>query len=186
MLAARRGDVIAVWTGTNFAEGAIRFGDLIEGKPAVANHVIGITHQDKLGRWIGIAGQPGGVALQDCTPYLNDPRTRSNHAQPRTDADNDFLCANAVRALDLPYDWAGGIAQDVAEALHMDALKAELNRLYAWPTDMNLLPGHVVCSSLWARLYQMRNLLHPDTGDERSCTPGDWWAFNGAFPEVLA
>jgi hypothetical protein len=184
MLAAKRGDVIAVWTGTNLSEAAIRLGDLIEGKPAVANHVIGITHQDKLGRWIGIAGQPGGVSLQDCTPFLADPRTRSNHFMNRTDEDNDWLCANAAKALNLPYDWVGGIGQDVAEALHMDALKEELNRLYAWPTSDNLLPGHVVCSSLWARLYQMRNLPHPDAGQERSCTPGDWWLFNNAFPAV--
>lgn len=186
MLKAGPGDVLAVWTGTSFAENAIRFGDLVEGKPAVANHVIGITHQDKLGRWIGIAGQPGGVSLQDCTPYLNDPRTRSNHAQPRTKEDNDWLRANAAKALGLPYDWVGGIGGDIATALHMDDLKKDLDKLYAWPSDTTLLPGHVVCSSLWARLYLMRNLPHPDPGFERGCTPGDWWVFNGQFPEVLA
>src|ERR1700756_3473704 len=100
-LPARPGDVLAVWTGKSFADDMIRVGEALEGKPAVANHVVGITHQDKLGRWIGIQGQPGGVGLVDCTPFLNDRRTRTNYWQDRDDNEtqtNRFLasCAKSI------------------------------------------------------------------------------------------
>jgi hypothetical protein len=36
----------------------IRVAEALDGKPAVANHVVVITHQDQVGRWTGIQGQP--------------------------------------------------------------------------------------------------------------------------------
>ena len=56
VVAAAPGDVLAVWTGSELPEDLIRVGEALCGKPAVANHVVIITHQDRLGRWIGIQG----------------------------------------------------------------------------------------------------------------------------------
>ena len=84
---ATPGDVLAVWTGDGPAENLIRIGEVLQGKSAVANHVIVVTHQDQVGRWMGIQGQPGGVGPVDCTPFLSDSRTMSNHGQPKPDND---------------------------------------------------------------------------------------------------
>jgi len=84
-LPAAPGDVLAVWTGDGELQDLIRVGEALCGKPAVADHVVIITHQDRLGRWIGIQGQPGGVGPVDCTPFLADVRTMSNHDEPKPD-----------------------------------------------------------------------------------------------------
>lgn len=184
-LPAGPGDVAAVWTGHGFTQDAIRIADVLEGKPAVANHVVGITHRDKLGRLIGMEGRPGGFGLVDVTPFLTDPRTRINHAQPRTAGQNRLIIAGAARLTGTPYDWVG-IDEDGLRALHLDELAAMVDQLWAWPAAGNLLPGHVVCSSAWAWLYKAAQCAHPEAGDERVCTPGDWWQFNDQFPQEAA
>lgn len=175
------GDVLAVWTGDGPTQDLIRVGEALEGKPAVANHVIVVTHQDKLGRWMGIQGQPGGVGLADCTPYLSDPRTMSNHDQPKPDDHGQLtsFLASAAHSLGISYDWVA-IAQDGLDALHMTDLSSAINPLWQWPTNRNLLPGHVVCSSLAAMLYDLPSVgwAHPDLGDERMCEPADWWRWS--------
>lgn len=170
------GDVLAVWTGNSMADNMIRAGEALMGRPAVSNHVVIITHQDKQGRWIGIQGQPGGVGLADCTPFLNDTRTRSNHLQPRIAATLPVFLASAAKTIGIGYDWAG-IAEDGLDALHAPDLSAAIDRLWRWPSDHNLLPGHVVCSSLAAMLYDLKAVgwAHPDMGRERVCEPADWW-----------
>jgi len=175
-LAAAPGDVLAVWTGDTIIENAIRLGERLEGKPAIANHVVLITHQDQLGRWMGIPGQPGGVGNVDVTPYLSDSRTRSNHDQPRPN-DNGQLSAflaSAAKSLGIAYDWIG-IAEDALDALKINDLSTVIDPL--WRSDPNLLPGHVVCSSLAAMLYDLPVIgwAHPDLGVERECEPADWW-----------
>jgi hypothetical protein len=177
MLPAAPSDVLAVWTGNGPVQDIIRIGDVVEGRPAVANHVVGLTHRDKRGRWMGLEGRPGGFGLVDATPYLSDPRTRTNHGQPRTPDDVTFLLAGAARLTGTPYDWVG-IGEDDLLALHLDDMAAAVDRLWAWPVHGGLLPGHVVCSSAWAWLYAARSLARPALGRERSCTPGMWWDFN--------
>jgi hypothetical protein len=49
-LPAAPGDVLAVWTGQNLTQDLIRVGEALEGKPAVANHVVIITHRDQVAR----------------------------------------------------------------------------------------------------------------------------------------
>ena len=68
-------------------------------------------------------------------------------------------------------------AEDGLDALHAENLAAEIDHLYQWPSDHNLLPGHVVCSSLAAMLYGLPQVgwAHPDLGAERKCKPADWW-----------
>jgi hypothetical protein len=175
-LPAAPGDVLAVWTSGSTASNLIRAGEALAGKPAIANHVAIVTHRDKTGRWIGIQGQPGGVGLADCTPWLADTRTRTNHAQPRDPAKLPLFLAACAKSMGVGYDWTG-IAEDTAEALHAPDVAAAIDHLWRWPADKNLLPGHVVCSSLAAMLYDLPAVgwAHPDLGSERKCEPADWW-----------
>jgi hypothetical protein len=182
-LPAAPGDVLAVWTGNGMFEDLIRVGEALDGKPAVANHVVVITHQDQVGRWIGIQGQPGGVGPVDCTPYLTDVRTVSNHGQPRPDDHGQLttFLASAAKSLGIAYDWVG-IAEDTLDACHVEDLSKVIDPLWRWPSDHNLLPGHVVCSSLAAMLYDLPSVqwAHPDLGTERECEPADWWQWSEA------
>ena len=180
---AARGDVLAVWTGNGPFQDLIRVGEALQGKPAVANHVIVVTHQDQIGRWMGIQGQPGGVGPVDCTPFLSDSRTRSNHDEPKPNDHgqlNNFL-ASAAKSLGIAYDWVG-IAQDGLAALQVTDLSAAIDPLWQWPSNHNLLPGHVVCSSLAAMLYDLPSVgwAHPDLGTERQCEPADWWQWSNS------
>ncbi len=153
---AAPGDVLAVWTGNGLTQDLIRVGEALQGKPAVANHVIIVTHQDQEGRWIGIQGQPGGVGPADCTPFLSDSRTMSNHDEPKPDDHGQLasLLASAAKSLGIGYDWVG-IAQDTLDAFGARDLSAVIDPLWRWPSQHNLLPGHVVCSSLAAMLYDL-------------------------------
>jgi hypothetical protein len=182
-LPAAPGDVLAVWTGADLAQDLIRVGEALDGKPAVANHVIVVTHQDKLGRWMGIQGQPGGVGLADCTPFLSDVRTESNHDQPKPNDRGQLtnFLASAAKSLGIGYDWVG-IAEDTLDAFQLTDLSAAIDPLWRWPSDSNLLPGHVVCSSLAAMLYDLPSVgwPHPDPGTERTCEPADWWRWSQA------
>lgn len=177
------GDVLAVWTGAGEIQDFIRVGEALLGKPAVANHVIIVTHKDMAGRWMGIQGQPGGVGPVDCTPFLSDSRTMANHAQPKPDDRGQLtsFLASAAKSLGISYDWVG-IAEDALDALHVHDLSRLIDPLWRWPTQHNLLPGHVVCSSLAAMLYDLSSVgwAHPDLGDERECEPADWWQWSQA------
>lgn len=174
---AAPGDVLAVWTGDGFVDRVIRLGSLLQGKPAIANHVIIVTHQDTLGRWMGIEGRPGGVGPVDCTPYLADARTRSNHTQPRsgTAGQVDSFLASCALSLGLAYDWVG-IAEDALDALHLEDMSEDIDPI--WRSNPGLLPGHVVCSSLAAFLYDLPAIGWDHPGllkKDRTCTPADWW-----------
>lgn len=179
-LPAAPGDVLAVHGG-GFGGWLVRMGEAIAGKPTIAGHVVGITHRDARGRWMGIQGQPGGVGLVDCTPYLSDSRVRSNHGQPRGDDHGqlDSFLASCAKSLGIRYDWAG-IASDAAAVLGARDLSALIDHLWRWPSaPSGLLPGEVVCSSLFAMLYDLPAVgwAHPDLGTERACEPSDWWTW---------
>jgi len=171
------GVVLAVWSSTSVFGRIIRLGAVLRDRPGVANHVIGITHQDEHGRWIGMEGRPGGVGLVDATPFLADPRTRGNYDQPRPDGQGQltvFLAAVAKSA-GTRYDWVG-IADDAGDAVGVD-LGPVIDRFYRWPAAHDRLPGQVVCSSLFAAAYALDGVgwAHPATGAERKCEPADWW-----------
>lgn len=180
---AAAGDVLAVWTGNGPIQDFIRVGEALVGKPAVANHVVIVTHRDLKGRWMGIQGQPGGVGAADCTPYLSDARTMSNHSQPKPDDHGQLtsFLASAAKSLGIAYDWVG-IAEDALAAFHVEDLSELLDPLWQWPSNHNLLPGHVVCSSLAAMLYDLPSVgwAHPDLDAERQCEPADWWQWSQA------
>lgn len=170
------GVVIAV-VGSGLAGYLVGVGQAIAGKPSLGTHVVGVTHQDAKGRWMGIEGRPGGVGLVDCTPYLADSRARSNYLQPKPDDHGQLAAflAGAAKSLGIGYDWAG-IAGDIADTVAPD-LSADIDHLWRWPTYKGQLPGHVVCSSLFAALYDLPQVgwQHPDLGKERMCLPEAWW-----------
>jgi hypothetical protein len=173
------GDVLAV-VGGGLGGYLISVGQAIAGKPSLGTHVVIVTHQDVKGRWIGIDGRPGGVALADCTPYLTDSLVRSNYLQPRDNSKGQLtvFLAGCAKSLGIAYDWVG-IAEDVSQVIAPD-LSADIDELWRWPTYKGQLPGHVVCSSLAAMLYDLPQVgwQHPDLGKERACEPADWWAWN--------
>jgi hypothetical protein len=180
MLPAAPGDVLAVSAGPWWARQLIEAGERLRGLACPVDHVVIVTHQDRVGRWIGIQGQPGGVALADCTPYLSAPVTRSNHGQPKPAAGSPEMTvflASCAKSLGIGYDWAG-IAEDGLDALHLHDLAGLVNRLWAWPANRMLLPGHLVCSSLAANLYEIADWPHPSMDTERQCEPADWWRWN--------
>lgn len=175
------GDVLAVLKTNGAFSHLIRFAEYLQGKPDHVDHVVIVTHQDQLGRWMGIQGAPGGVGLTDCTPYLASPITRSNHGQPKPDSTGQLttFLAGCAKSLEIAYDWVG-VVEDALAALAVPNLSALIDPLWRWPTDRNLLPGHVVCSSLAAMLYDLPAVgwAHPDLGTERVCEPADWWAWS--------
>lgn len=178
-LPAAPGDVLAVWTSDSFTSTMIRIGYALRGKISVANHVALITHQDQKGRWIGVQGQPGGVGLVDVTHWLNDRRTRTNHAQPRPNDKGQLrnFLASCAHSIGIRYDWMG-IAEDGVADLRVHDLSAQMNQLWQQQLADGHLPGEVVCSSLAAAQYALAGWAHPDLGDERRCQPGDWWAWS--------
>lgn len=179
---ARPGVVLAVWTSSSMPANLIRAGEALMGKPAIANHVILVTHTDAKGRWIGIQGQPGGVGLVDCTRFLADPHTRGNYDQvsamatsrPAFATELTTYLASCAASLGIGYDWVG-IAEDTAAALRLSILRDALNRVYAWPAPHGQMPGEVVCSSLADWQYENTGWPHPGAGSERLCDPADWW-----------
>ena len=179
-LAAAPGDVLALWTGQEVFQDFIRAGEALEGRPTVANQVVIVTHQDQLGRWMGIRGEPGGIGLADCTPFLSDSRTMSNHDEPKLNDRGQLatFLASVAKSLGIASNWVG-IADD---SLHVEDPSALIDPLWRWPSNHNLLPGHVVCASLAAMLYDLPSVgwEHPDLGTERMCEPADWWQWSQA------
>jgi len=176
------GDVLAVAGSNDWFAKAIRWFEKIGGRPHQVNHVVIITHQDDQGRWMGIAGQPGGVGPADMTKFLTQSQTNTNHYQPRPNDKRQLetLLASCAKSLGIAYDWVG-IAADLADDLHVHDLAEEIDDLWRWPSKDNQLPGHVVCSSLAASLYEIVGWDHPRRGEERLVEPGDWWSFNNQF-----
>jgi hypothetical protein len=173
------GDILAVLESDSFFSKLIRIGAWLQRKPNICDHVVIVTGQGDDGIWRGIAGSPDGVGIVECARYLSDPRTRSNHDQPKPDDNSQMATFQAVcaKALGIQYDWAA-IVQDTFDALHISELSDILDRLWRWPTESDKLPGHVVCSSLAAAVYKYVGWQHPEVGNERDCAPSDWWAWS--------
>src|SRR5215831_9062794 len=172
LIPAAPSDVLAVHgKGSSLGQRLIRIGGIMRGHTGVANHVKIVTHQDKLGRWMGVEG------LTDCTPDLNDRLTRSNHGQPRSGGDKamEAFLADCAKIFGVQYDWVG-IEMDTLQAVGGEDLARLIDHLWRWPTKDGLLPGHVVCSSAAAILYTRRGWAEPTGKDpDRTCTPPQWW-----------
>lgn len=161
------GDVLAVNTGDNWAASLIRLGEHIQGKPAYDNHVVAVHHRDAGGRLWGIEGRPGGVGWVDIAAYDNRFLV-SNAKQEKTQTQRDEICTYAVAMLGTPYDWSA-IVKDTLSTLHLDAIWQSRN-------FGSVAPAHVVCSSVYAWIYQKVGLERPP-GADRWIEPADWTKF---------
>jgi len=160
------GDVL-VTAGTTGVAKVIEVGAVLQGEPP-ASHVAVFHHVDDAGVPWAIEGRPGGVGWADARAYLRDPRTVANVLQPKTAAQRAQVCALTAKLLGTSYDWLGGIAEDAFNALGLGALWAEKD------PATGLVPGHVVCSSLAAWVYDRVALGAPHPDDWRHVTPGAW------------
>ena len=160
---------LLIVSGTSWSAKLIEIGAILRGRDP-ASHVAVMHHVDAHGVPWAIEGRPGGVGWADARNYLNDPRTVTNAAQPKTLAQREQVCALMVKMLGTAYDWEGGIAQDAEIALH-------LPRLWA-PDATGKVPGHVVCSSLAAWGYDQAGLPSPAAPALwETVTPADWKTF---------
>lgn len=162
----RPGDVLAV-RGTGTAAELIRVGEELAGKPGLDNHIAVMHHYTGGVPW-GLEGRPGGVGWVDLRGYIASPWTLNNCGQPHREArERARLAHDAERMLGTAYDWEA-IADDTLRAFRMPDLFAS--------TINGTVPGHVVCSSYAAFLYERAGWAHPMVPD-RDCEPGDWDAF---------
>lgn len=162
------GDVLVIRTG-GWGAALIRLGAWLAHEPDQWNHVAVVHHKDSAGVWWGIEGRPGGVGWVDVRGYLNDKRTISNAAQPRTPAQRLMVTSTVQQMLGTEYDWVG-IGADACADLSLPALFAQ-----DWKGGG--APLHVVCSSLAAYAQRKAGLHYPLIHPDRFCQPDDWAAF---------
>jgi len=145
----------------------IRIGEELSGKVGMDNHVAVMHHWDGDVPW-GLEGRPGGVGWRDLRPYIASPYTINNCLQPdRTPGQRMKVAARAQAMLATAYDWMS-IADDALRAFGMADL---------WAKDWHgQAPGHVVCSSLAAYLYEAEGWARPEVAG-RDTEPGDWAEF---------
>ena len=164
------GDLL-ICDGTADTSKLIEVGAILVGDPA-ASHVCGYHHTDANGIPWGIEGRPGGVGWRDIRDYDRDPRTVTNAAQPKTGTQRQIITEWGVKLLHTAYDWKGGIAQDADAALGLPPLP--------WHEDATgKVPGHAVCSSLWAWIYSWRAMIPAPKPPAQweTTTPGMWSEF---------
>lgn len=160
------GDVLAVRTDGTPAE-LIRVGEELAGKPGLDNHIAVMHHWAGDVPW-GLEGKPGGVGWVDLRAYIASPWTLDNCAQPgRTDLMRALVTTYAEKMIGTAYDWQA-IADDTLRAFRMPDLFGK--------TIDGTVPGHVVCSSYAAFLYERAGWGCPQVPD-RDCEPADWTSF---------
>jgi hypothetical protein len=159
------GDVLAV-RSPGLAGELIRIGEELEGKPGLDNHIAVMHHWLGAVPW-GLEGKPGGVGWVDLRAYIAGPFTVNNCAQPgRSDAQRATVADAAKAMIGTAYDWEA-IADDTLRAFRMDDLFGK--------TLHGTVPGHVVCSSYAAFLYEREGWQRPQVTD-RDTEPADWCA----------
>jgi hypothetical protein len=164
------GDLVVVRTGGH-AGAVIRFGEWLQRKPDLRNHVAVLHHQIDGVRWY-IEGRPGGVGWRpfpvSSDPYKDNPYTVDNSEQPKTQDQRTIICLSMRKLLGAPYDW-DAIEGDAARALRLPDV---------WRNWSGQMPGHVICSSSADWAYQEAQLASPkDRTGGRLIEPADWDAF---------
>jgi hypothetical protein len=165
-------DVLVI-TGTAGLSRLIEAGEALAGIPG-GSHVAGMHHWDAHGTPWGLEGRPGGVGWVDLRPYLADPRTITNAAQPRTDAQRIAVAEVMLGMFGTAYGWVSGIAEDIWRDLGGDAVWAPVP---VPGSPLPLSPGHVVCSSYMALAYDKTGVPGPRPADWQHTEPGDWTAW---------
>jgi hypothetical protein len=166
------GDVLVVRTADMFS-GIIRLEEGLAGIPNLGNHLIVLDHQDRNGRWWGIAGQPvAGVSWHEATPYLNSSYTITNRLQPKTDEQRQGVALVMRQMLKTKYDNLA-ILEDAMRAVHLQISWDDM-----WNTAPSApAPGAVVCSSVAVWAHHKNNLAFPAHVDMAHVQPGDWTEF---------
>lgn len=177
MTALQPADIIVVRTN-GIAAKFIRFGEWLQGKPDLHNHVAVLHHVTLSGVYWFLEGRPSGFGWHieqqgDPRGYLASRFTVSNAAQPKTPEQRAIVLADCEALIGKPYDWEA-IEADAAAALHMPEL---------WDQWTGQMPGHVVCSSSAAWAYEKAALGAPKAGGGRFVEPADWDAFIAANQE---
>src|ERR1700745_863869 len=133
------GDVFTVQTSGDVSD-TIKFGEAMQGKPNLDNHVAGMHHWDGDIPW-GLEGKPGGVGWVDMRAYIGHPMAHKHCPQPYPlDSERAVVSNDAQEMLGTKYDWEA-IGGDSFAALHV--------KLYHLTWPHGLVPGEVVCSSFW-------------------------------------
>lgn len=171
MLQLLPGDIAVVRT-PGLPSWIIRFGQMLQGKPDLQNHVAMFHHAANGVNWY-LEGRPSGFGWKayrsDADGYAGSPWSVSNAAQPKTDAQRQAVCASMRELLGAPYDWEA-IEGDAADALRLPEIWKQ------WG-DGTQMPGHVVCSSSAAWAYRQDGLAAPEIGGGRFTEPADWSQF---------
>jgi hypothetical protein len=178
LASAQPGDLFATQGG---GEGgaAIEAGAILKKHPAVG-HIAGFHHWQGTVPW-GIEGRPGGVGWVDMRKYFSNPLTIHNIAQEKSKSQRYEIKQLSVKMLGTPYDWQA-IQLDAASLIHLQEIlqlfEQPVAELKHWDWDKNGVPGHVVCSSLYAWEYGRLTppLAEPNT-PARFTWPDDWASF---------
>lgn len=170
------GDILAVRT-PGFAGKLIRIGEELQGKAGLDNHIAVMHHWLDGVPW-GLEGRPGGVGWVDLRGYLRSAFTVNNCLQPgRSDESRAIVASLAEHMIGKAYDWEA-IADDTLRAFRMHDLFAG--------TFRGVVPGHVVCSSFSAFLYERAGWERPPAAD-RDTEPSDWcmWAMEHGWDATI-
>lgn len=162
----QEGNIIAVHTD-GWAAKWIRRGERLLGIDSKTNHIAVLHHLDPNGTPWALEGRPGGVGWVDASSYLASPWTVSNAAQPIDPTARLGVIRDGEAMLKVGYDDLG-IFGDACRDLHLPEL---------WGMDWKGQgpPGHVVCSSYAAYLYDHHGLPRPEPRlNGRWVEPGDW------------
>lgn len=171
MIQLAPGDLAVVRT-PGLPSWVIRFGEMLQGKPDLRNHVA-MFHHSENGVNFYLEGRPSGFGWKayraDADEYAGSPWTVTNAAQPKTPDQRTAVCADMEKLLGAPYDWEA-IEGDTADAFRLPEVWAK------WG-DGTSVPGHVVCSSAAAWAYERAGLAAPGSGDARFVEPADFDLF---------
>jgi hypothetical protein len=163
-------DLVIVRT-PGLAGEVIRFGEMLQGKPDLRNHVAMFHHAADGVNWY-LEGRPGGLGWRafpaGADGYASSRWTITNADQPKTPAQRDAACTVMRQMLGAPYDW-GAIEADTASALRLP----DIWKGWTGVPD-GTMPGHVVCSSSAAYAYRKTMLAAPEEGGGRLVEPADW------------
>src|SRR5256885_2888934 len=101
------GDVVVVRT-PGFWAWLIRFGQMLQGKPDLRNHVAMMHHEANGVRWY-LEGRPSGLGWRafsvDDDPYQKSKWTITNAAQPKSPGQRERACPLMRGMLCAPYAW---------------------------------------------------------------------------------
>lgn len=154
--------------------------NLMPKRSRFVDHIVVVHHRDSTGTLWGIEGRPSAVGWVDCAIYLDHgDLVADNRAQPKTQVQRDMICKVAEEMLGTPYDWEAIAKLGVDTGFINKLWNKTMASLALRDWDKDEVPGHVICSSYAALVYQKSGLDHPvdSSGGCRFVDPDDWSEF---------